>query len=207
MQLADLMRDARAGYKGSEAEKKFVDNEKFDESVRVFFRERLEFYLKDVRGYAYDVVKAVLAADADEVVDALARTEALARVRESDDFQCIAIAAKRMKNILRQARAAGYEVPPEFHEAVLQSDAERELFTAAQQIGRQFRTFRLERKYDAALAEMAKLRVPIDRFFEKFMVLDENPVVRSYRLAFLQNFLSSSSTIADFSEIVADGSE
>jgi len=41
--------------------------------VRGFFRERLEFYLKDARGYAYDVVSAVLAVDSDDVVDAAAR--------------------------------------------------------------------------------------------------------------------------------------
>src|ERR1035438_8580659 len=76
LRLADLMRDARAGYKGSAAEKKFVNDAKFDEDVRIFFRERLEFYLKDMRAYAYDVVKAVLAADADDVVDALSRAEA-----------------------------------------------------------------------------------------------------------------------------------
>ncbi|MFZ0993610.1 MAG: glycine--tRNA ligase subunit beta, partial [Candidatus Sulfotelmatobacter sp.] len=80
LQLTDLMRDARAGYQGSEAEKKFVDDGRFVESVRTFFRERLEFYLKDVRGYAYDVVKAVLAADSDDVVDALARAEAVKQV-------------------------------------------------------------------------------------------------------------------------------
>jgi glycyl-tRNA synthetase beta chain len=73
LRLTDLMRDARAGYDRSEAEKKFVDNEKFSESVKMFFRERLEFYLKDVLGYAYDVVKAVLGADADDVVDAMQR--------------------------------------------------------------------------------------------------------------------------------------
>ena len=69
LRLDVLMRDARAGYQGSDAEKKFVDEAKFEESVSTFFRERLEFYLKDVRGYAYDVVKAVLAADANDVVD------------------------------------------------------------------------------------------------------------------------------------------
>src|SRR5580692_11830460 len=75
--LSDLMRDARAGYQASDAEKKFVDDAKFDEAARTFFRERLEFYLKDVRGYAYDVVKAVVAADADDLVDALARADAV----------------------------------------------------------------------------------------------------------------------------------
>ena len=84
-------------------EKKFVDDAKFDESVRTFFRERLEFYLKDVRGYAYDVVKAVLAADADDVVDALARAEAVKQVMHMLEFQAIGAACKRMRNILRQA--------------------------------------------------------------------------------------------------------
>src|SRR5579864_4168444 len=69
LSLDELMRDARAGYQGSEAEKKFVEDEKYSESVRAFFRERLEFYLGDVLGYAYDVVNAVLAANSDDVVD------------------------------------------------------------------------------------------------------------------------------------------
>ena len=85
----------------------------FDEAVRGFFRERLEFYLRDVRGFAYDVVNAVLAADADDVVDALARAEAVSKVRPSADFDSISVSFKRMKNILRQAREAGREVAPE----------------------------------------------------------------------------------------------
>ena len=68
LRLGELMRDARSGYQKSEAEKKFVDDTQFSESVAIFFRERLEFYLKDVCGYAYDVVKAVLASDAEDVV-------------------------------------------------------------------------------------------------------------------------------------------
>src|SRR6202167_1870612 len=86
LRLSDMMRDARAGYQGSEAAKKFVEDAKFSESVRTFFRERLEFYLKDVRGYAYDVVKAVLAADADDVVDVLARAEAVKEERRGNKW-------------------------------------------------------------------------------------------------------------------------
>ena len=87
---------------------------KFDESVRIFFRERLEFYLKDVRGYAYDVVKAVLAADADDVVDALARAEAVKQVMHMPEFQAIGAACKRMRNILRQARRRNIDRLPKF---------------------------------------------------------------------------------------------
>ena len=49
--------------------------------VTGFFAERLEFYLREARGQAYDVVKAVLAAGADDVRDAVARAEAVTAVR------------------------------------------------------------------------------------------------------------------------------
>src|SRR6202034_4206651 len=103
LRLSDLMRDTRAGYKRSEAEKKFVDDTKFLESLTTFFDRRLEFYLKDARGYAYDVVKAVLAADSDDVVDAVARAEAVKKVMHMPEFLAIGAACKRMRNILRQA--------------------------------------------------------------------------------------------------------
>ena len=92
--LSEIMADARGRYKGSDAEKKF-SNAAYAESVRSFFRERLEFYLKDARGYAYDVVSAVLAVDADDVVDAAARAEAVSKVRGSDDFNSISSEARQ----------------------------------------------------------------------------------------------------------------
>ena len=107
LHLSGTMRDARAGYRGSEAERKFVDDARFDESVKTFFRERLEFYLKDVRGYAYDVVKAVLASDSDDVVNVLARAEAVKQVLHMPEFQAIGAACKRIRNILRQAEEKG----------------------------------------------------------------------------------------------------
>ena len=78
------------------------------EQVAAFLRERLQFFLKDVRGFAYDVVEAVLAADADDVRDAIARAEALTAVRGSEDFAAISAAFKRIKNILRQAEEKGF---------------------------------------------------------------------------------------------------
>ena len=57
-----------------------------------------------MRGFAYDVVNAVLAAGADDVRDAIARAEALTAVRGSADFAAISAAFKRIKNILRRPR-------------------------------------------------------------------------------------------------------
>src|SRR5512146_1800585 len=101
-----LMCNALAEYQGSEAEKKFT-SKSYEQDVASFFRERLEFYLRDVRGFAYDVVNAVLAAGSDNVPDAVARAEAAAKVRESEDFAAISVAFKRIKNILRQATDGG----------------------------------------------------------------------------------------------------
>ncbi|MGB8834438.1 MAG: glycine--tRNA ligase subunit beta, partial [Candidatus Sulfotelmatobacter sp.] len=103
LRLSELMRDARAGYQGSEAERRFVESEPFTGSVKLFFHERLEFYLRDVLGYSHDVVKAVLGAGEDDVVDVLARAEAVKQVMHMPEFQAIGAACKRMRNILRQA--------------------------------------------------------------------------------------------------------
>ena len=79
MPVGKLFCDARAEYRGSEAERRFSKEIKFDEAIANFMRERLEFYLRDVRGFAYDVVNAVLAAGSDDVVDAIARAEAVSQ--------------------------------------------------------------------------------------------------------------------------------
>src|SRR5580698_2071922 len=75
--------------------------------VEVFFAERLEFYLREAKGQAYDVVKAVLAVGANDVRDAVARAEAVTAVRGGEDFAAVSAAFKRMKNILAQAKEKG----------------------------------------------------------------------------------------------------
>jgi glycyl-tRNA synthetase beta chain len=207
LKVSALMADARVRYRGSAAEKKFSANLNFDEAIRSFFHERLEFYLRDARGFAYDVVKAVLAADADDVVDALARAEAVAKVRPSADFESISVAFKRIKNILRQASEAGREVAPKVESALLQEDAERDLATQLPAAAKKVETLRAQREYEGALLEIAKLRPAIDRFFDKVMVMTEDAKVRANRLALLQTLLNEFSTIADFSEIVTESKE
>src|SRR5581483_8221852 len=83
IEIWQVFKLARETYRGSEAEKRFPRNVDFEESIRAFFRERLEFYLRDQLANKYDVVNAVLAAGADDIVDAVARVEAVAKVRGS----------------------------------------------------------------------------------------------------------------------------
>ena len=204
--LFDIMRDARARYEGSEAEKKF-SNKAYDESVRAFFRERLEFYLKEARGYAYDVVNAVLAAGEEDVVDANARAEAVSKVRGSADFDSISVAFKRTKNILRQAAENKRRVADRLDSSQLKEEPEKALATLIPQASAKVETLRARHNYEAALLEIAKLRPAVDKFFDKVMVMVEDNNLRANRLALLQTLVKEFSTIADFSEIVTEGKE
>jgi glycyl-tRNA synthetase beta chain len=204
LRLSDMMRDARAGYQGSEAENKFVDDAKFAESVRVFFRERLEFYLKDVRGYAYDVVKAVLAADADDVVDAVSRAEAVKQVLHMPEFLAIGAACKRVRNILRQAEEKGVTLAARFEYFPDSAPEEKNLAAYIEVNGPRVEEHRKKKEYGDALMLLSTSRERVDAFFDKVMVMVEDPKLRANRLALLRALLKEFSTIADFSEIVTE---
>jgi glycyl-tRNA synthetase beta chain len=171
-----------------------------NDEVTAFVRERLQFYLKDVRGFAYDVVNAVLAAGADDVRDAIARAEALTAVRGSEDFAAVSAAFKRIKNILKQAEEKNIAIGS-VTGAKLAPEAQQ-LFDAAAFLTPRVAKLRQERAYEAALSEIATLRPVVDLFFDKVMVLDPDETVRGANLALIDGVLRSFSGIADFSEIV-----
>ncbi len=171
-----------------------------DGQVSEFLRERLSFYLKDVRGFAYDVVGAVLAAEADDVRDAMARAEALTAVRDGEDFAAISAAFKRIKNILRQAGEKGFKVgSPKSVKLAAEAQALRD---AAAALAPKVAALRQERSYEEALALIATLRPVVDTFFDKVMVLDADEAVRGANLGLIDEVLRGFSGIADFSEIV-----
>ena len=205
LRLNDLMRDARSGYQRSEAEKKFVADEKYSESIAIFFRERLEFYLKDVCGYAYDVVKAVLGADAEDVVDAVQRAEAVKQVLHMPEFQAIGAACKRMRNILKQAEEKGIAPAAAFESLPDSAPEEKSLAAYVEVNGPKVEALRKKKQYGDALMLLATARESVDAFFDKVMVMVEDAKIRANRVALLRTLLKEFSTIADFSEIVTEG--
>ncbi|HWA96736.1 MAG TPA: glycine--tRNA ligase subunit beta [Terracidiphilus sp.] len=180
--------------KASLADAKLVDK------VSAFLHERLHFYLKDVRGFAYDVVNAVLAAGADDVRDAIARAQALTAARESADFAAVSAAFKRIKNILRQAEEKGFAIQAA-PDAKFAPEANL-LSESAANLAPKVAALREERNYAEALALIATLRPAVDTFFDLVMVLDPDETVRGANLALISEVLGGFSGIADFSEIV-----
>jgi glycyl-tRNA synthetase beta chain len=202
LSIRQIMDDAMLQYKGSEAEKKFTAADGFQRNVGGFFRERLEFYLREARGFAYDVVNAVLASGPDNVPDTLVRAEAVAKVRGSEDFEAISVAFKRIKNILRQAAEANKMGPsPAGAPSGKEEPAERELALQAAQSGEKVQALCAEKRYDEAMVEVARIRKPIDEFFDRVMVMVDEEEVRNRRLGLLSALLQQFNTIADFSEI------
>ncbi|MGH9620128.1 MAG: glycine--tRNA ligase subunit beta, partial [Bryobacteraceae bacterium] len=161
-----------------------------------FMRERAQFYLRDVLGYAYDEVNAVLAAPLGTLADLADRAEAIHYVRPTGDFEPLAASFKRIKNILRQAQVEQAPLPDA---KLLAPGPEKDLYEA-------FLRVRSEAgeagSYRDKLALIASLRPQVDLFFDKILVNDPNPAIRQNRLALLYSLLAEFSSIADFSEIV-----
>jgi len=170
------------------------------EQVAAFLRERLHFYLKDVRGFSYDVVSAVLAAGSDDVRDAMARAEALTAARESADFAAISAAFKRIKNILRQAEEKQFAIGSA--QGVKLAPEAQQLFDTANALAPTVAKLREQRAYGEALAAIATLRPVVDAFFDKVMVLDPDEKIRGAHLGLIDRVMRGFSGIADFSEIV-----
>ena len=199
-----LIEDAASVYQSAKAEGRVPDwtREAVMSGLASFLAERLRFYLQDVRGFAYDEVNAVLGSGSEDVVEAIERAEAVARVRPTKNFEPLAAAFKRIKNILRQAQQAQGFTVGELDTSLLEPGPESELHkkyrTAAELVARQ----KQDGNYRAALEAIATLRPSIDRFFDKVLVMAPEENLRRNRLTLLQSLLNEFSTIADFSEIV-----
>jgi glycyl-tRNA synthetase beta chain len=167
-----------------------------DDSLKAFFAERVRYYFKDIRGFAYDEINACMAASCGwgNLVDLEARLERVRAMRASPDFEPLAAAFKRIANILEQAKGTGFTaLPAGVDETLLEAGPEQEL-------NREFRRIAGQPIENA----IARLRPKIDLFFDKVLVNAPDLAVRQNRLTLLETLLAEFSTIADFSEIVTN---
>jgi glycyl-tRNA synthetase beta chain len=168
------------------------------ETLWEFFLDRIRYYFREVRGFTFDEVNAVLAGDWKTLPDVEARLYALKLVRQTENFEPLAASFKRIRNILRQAGWQGGEVQPE----LLEAPEEKALHEEAGRVLAEVDRLRKSDDYLQALAAVATLRPAVDAFFDKVLVNAPDERVRANRLALLGRLLREVSSIADFSEIV-----
>jgi glycyl-tRNA synthetase beta chain len=161
--------------------------------VREFFRARFINLLGNL--YSPDSVEAAIAAGFDNLVEVKARIAALNEFKSHSDFEPLAVAFKRVGNIIK----SGTDVPVD--PALFEDTAESALYEAILTVKLSAETRVAAGAWLDALTEIATLRGPVDLFFERVMVMAENERVRANRLALLTVIARMFGRIADFSRI------
>jgi glycyl-tRNA synthetase beta chain len=166
-------------------------------ALEEFVLDRVRYYFKDIRGFRYDEVNAILASGWDDLVDAESRLQAIQAVRPTENFEPLAASFKRIQNILRQAQfSGGGEISRQLLEPGPEDDLYREFERVRQAAATQ--------EYRPALETIASIRPKVDLFFDKVLVNAPDERIRQNRLTLLHTLLAEFSTIADFSEIVTN---
>jgi glycyl-tRNA synthetase beta chain len=111
------------------------------------------------------------------------------------------VAAKRIKNILAKSATASDWQPGEVDPAVLEEEPERQLYAAYTAAAGEASQLASAGEYRKALEVIARLRPTVDRFFDKVLVMAEDPAARQNRLRLLGKLDQLFSRIAEFAEI------
>lgn len=159
-----------------------------------FFQTRLTHLLL-AEGFDHETVNAVLAAGCRDVVEAADKVQALEEVRRSPEFPALAVAFKRVLNI--SAGAGVGEVDP----LLFEHPEENQLYEAAQLMEIEVDEALSRRDYAAVCRSLAKLKGFVDAFFDRVLVMAEDPKLRANRLALLSRIGHTFLKMADFSRI------
>jgi glycyl-tRNA synthetase beta chain len=161
-----------------------------DAELQAFFEDRIRYYFREIRGFAYDEINATMAAGWSNLVDLEARLQRVQNLRQTPDFEPLAAAFKRIKNILSQAKFTGGGA---IDESLLEAGPEKDLYDEYRKIAGH-----------PVENVISRLRPKVDLFFDKVLVNAPDARVRQNRLTLLNTLLREFSTIADFSEIVTN---
>lgn len=181
---------------------KSADAEKLPSDLLAFFADRLKVQLRE-QGARHDLVDAVFALGGqDDLLMIVRRVEALGKFLESDDGKNLLAGIKRASNILgieEKKDKRAFDGAPDA--ALYGLDEEKALAKAIGEVQAEASAAVAREDFAAAMSAMAKLRPPVDAFFEKVRVNDDDPKVRENRLKLLNEIRSATRAVADFSKI------
>ncbi len=176
-----------------------VDADELRHDLYTFISERLRRYFLDRdSGLATETFDAVLARSPSSLVDFKRRLDAVQAFIKLEPASSLAAANKRIANILRQAGdQAGIAVA----EKLLSDPAEITLWRALRDAEKTVRPMLDARQYTDALTELARLREPIDQFFDDVMVMADDLPTKNNRLALLGELRARFMDVADISRL------
>jgi glycyl-tRNA synthetase beta chain len=162
-----------------------------------FFRARMANQLI-TQGFSYDVVDAALSRDFDDLFECFKRVKALQKMKGEPYFEPLAITFKRAMNIIKES------VETQVNPSLFEGKAEENLLSAYEEVKQKAEALLRQKDYLACFEEMAKLKGPIDAFFDGVMVMVDDERIRKNRLALLSGITNLFGRIADFSKIVTE---
>ncbi|MBR0814445.1 glycine--tRNA ligase subunit beta [Bradyrhizobium diazoefficiens] len=179
-----------------------ADVSRLPSDLLAFFADRLKVQLRE-QGARHDLVDAVFALGGqDDLLMIVRRVEALGKFLESDDGKNLLAGIKRASNILsieEKKDKRSFDGAPDA--ALYSLDEERALAKAIGEVQAEASAAVAKEDFAAAMSAMAKLRPPVDAFFEKVRVNDDDAKVRENRLKLLNEIRSATRAVADFSKI------
>jgi glycyl-tRNA synthetase beta chain len=167
-----------------------------------FFADRLKVYLRD-QGLRHDLIDAVFALGGqDDLLLIVKRVAALSKFLDSDDGKNLLAGVKRATNILKiEEKKDGRSFDGNVNTNILIQGEERELNTAINGASARARQAVAAEDFEAAMRAIAKLRAPVDAFFDKVTVNADDPSFRENRLKLLNRIRAATREVADFSRI------
>ena len=172
------------------------------QDLMAFFADRLKVHLKE-RGMRHDLISAVFALTAeDDLVRLLARVDALAEFLGSGDGGDLLVAYRRAANIVRiEEKKDAAEYRDDVDSALFRQHEEGALSAALGEARSALDRDTANEKFADAMTALARLRPPVDAFFDAVTVNDNDPALRANRLRFLSQITSTLEQVADFSKI------
>ena len=192
-----------------DAGKKALSKERHEEYLKgardllSFFADRLKQVLRD-QGQRHDLIDAVFALGEDDLVLITRRVEALGAFLDTEDGATLLAGYKRAANILKAEEKKGALPENLSVDASLIKKGpteEQALYAALTKVRGAIATPLKAEDFAGAMGELARLRSPVDAFFEGVMVNDEDAKVRANRLALLTEVRATLHQVADFSLI------
>jgi len=171
-----------------------------------FFHDRLKVYLRD-KGFKHDQIEAVLIGEhgfpQDDLVLLVAKLEALAAFLKTDDGANLAAAYKRAGNILKAEEKKDKKPadPTAVTEGALKEPEEKALFAALRDAEAKAEKAVADEDFEGAMSALAKLRAPLDAFFDKVTVNADDAKLRANRLSLLARLIAATAKVADFSRL------
>ncbi len=168
----------------------------------LFVLDRLKVQQRE-NGVRHDIINAVGDDEKGDLVGIVARVRALQRMIETADGANLLAGYRRAESIVTQSpELKGQDFDSEsYDKSLFTQEEEHELASQLEEINADIRNAVEAEAFEEAVRGAARIRVPIDRFFENVMVNVEDDKVRLNRLRLLASIPTELAPLADFSVI------